>query len=306
MNGKVGKLLDVDALLKELSRFRPLRNAPMSGYTTFGVGGPADAVFEPACGEDVLTIVRAASTRGVPYYIMGNGSNLLVRDGGVRGIVVVIGANMSAICRRGNGFVAEAGAPLNALMRLALNENLMGLEWACGIPGTVGGACAMNAGAYGGDMSQSLTQVEYIENGQIRRHAVRPGDMGYRQSVYAAPRRIVLSAAVELNRDDGKAASRQAAYLAARKEKQPLGEKSAGSVFKRPPGHYAGALIEEAGLKGRRIGGAKVSEKHAGFIVNAGGATAGDILRLIAHVRQTVRDQFGVSLTCEVKIWGED
>jgi UDP-N-acetylmuramate dehydrogenase len=220
--------------------------------------------------------------------------------------VIVIGAGLSDVKRQGDLVIAGAGVSLTQLSRRTLEMGLMGLEWACGIPGALGGACAMNAGAYGGEMSQVLRSLRVVENGRIAEYAAKSEEFGYRVSPYSAPDRIVLSAVLELKPDDGGAADRQAEYMHRRQQKQPLSYPSAGSIFKRPPGHFAGALIESAGLKGESVGGAQVSELHAGFIINTGGATADDVLKLIDRVRERVLAVHGIELHCEPKIWGED
>lgn len=300
-------LSKLEALCRELSDMELLKNAPMRKLTTFGVGGPADALLYPRSEEEIRRAVEACKAMDVPFYVMGNGSNLLVRDGGIRGLVLVIGGNFSSVRVTGEEIDAQAGVTLTALAGEALQNGLMGLEWACGIPGTLGGACAMNAGAYGGSMDQVLRSVRLLkQDGEILDHVVQTGDLGYRESAFCAPQAIVLAARLKLCRDDGGARERQNCYLQQRREKQPLSEKSAGSTFKRPPGHFAGALIEGAGLKGARVGGAAVSQKHAGFVINTGGATARDILQLIALVQARVQEAYGVALHMEVKVLGEE
>ncbi len=296
----------IDALCEQLSDLNIRRGVPMRTLTTFRLGGPADAVLFARAEEDVLRAVSACAELEIPCHMIGNGSNLIVRDGGIRGLVVVIGPDMADIVRDGDTVTAGAGISITELSRRAVGMGLMGLEWACGIPGTLGGACAMNAGAYGGEMSHVLKSLRVLEGGRIVDYMAKPEEFGYRHSPYMAPGRVVLSATLFLEPDDGGAAERQADYMQRRKAKQPLSYPSAGSVFKRPPGHFAGALIESAGLKGTRIGDAQVSELHAGFIINLGGATADDVLRLIEHVRTRVRETHGVELECEPRIWGED
>ncbi len=296
----------IDAVCAALADLPLERDVPMRALTTFGLGGPADLLLRARSEQDVLRASAAAEKIGFPLYMMGNGSNLLVRDGGIRGLVVVASSRMASFSINGTTIRADAGISLTALSREALKANLMGLEWACGIPGTLGGACAMNAGAYGGSMHLVLKRVRFIENGEIQECDVRPGDMDYRESVYCAPVRVVLGATLALSPDDGGAAERQADYMRRRQEKQPLQDKSAGSTFKRPPGCFTGVLIEGIGMKGARIGGALVSPRHAGFIVNDGTATAADVLRLIETVQERVYDAYGVHLRCEIKIWGDD
>lgn len=294
---------EYEAILKRLDGLILARGTMMRDLTTFRIGGPADYVLHTQQAADVVRGIEACVALGVPYRVIGNGSNLLVRDEGVRGMVIVTAGGLSALSREGNAITCGAGLSLTALSREALQMGLAGLEWACGIPGTVGGACAMNAGAYGGDMKQLVTHVCALEDGAIRTYAVQDGDFGYRKSAFCAPERVVLDITLALTEDDGSATARQAEYTARRREKQPLSAYSAGSTFKRPEGHFAGALIESAGLKGARIGGAQVSTLHAGFIINTGNATADDVLRLIDHVRACVLQAHGVTLECEVKIW---
>lgn len=296
----------IDALCEQLSDLNIRRGVPMRTLTTFRLGGPADAVLFARAEEDIPRAVNACTAQGIAYHIIGNGSNLIVRDGGIRGLVVVIGTDMAGFVRAGDTVTAGAGISITELSRRTVGLGLMGLEWACGIPGTLGGACAMNAGAYGGEMSHVLKCVRVLEGGRIAQRTAKPEEFSYRQSPYMAPECVVISATLSLTPDDGGAAARLSDYMRRRQAKQPLTYPSAGSVFKRPPGHFAGALIESAGLKGARIGGAQVSDLHAGFIVNMGGATADDVLRLIDHVRSRVREVHGVELECEPRIWGED
>ena len=294
-------MFNIDALSRALGSIKTEKDVPMKRLTTFRVGGAADLVAYPADEAAVLCAVNACNEQGVSYYILGNGSNILVRDEGIRGAVIVLAGG--DITQSGGTLCADAGVSLTTLSREAAARGLMGLEWACGIPGTVGGACAMNAGAYGGDMKQILTRVRVLENARVFEYTVTENDLGYRTSTLCAPARVVLGATVSLLPDDGGAHERMQEYMARRKEKQPLSAYSAGSTFKRPPGQFAGALIEGAGLKGFSIGGAQVSELHAGFVINTGAATADDILRLIEHIQETVLRVYGVVLECELKLW---
>ena len=295
-------------ILSEFARDdQVLLNEPMSRHTTFRVGGPADVMFLPESGEQVAAALAAAKAAGAAAYVIGNGSNLLVRDGGIRGLVIALGEGMSAIAREGNVVTAQAGASLAKVAAFAQGEGLAGLEFASGIPGTLGGGCAMNAGAYGGQLSDYLIDAEVLLDGRRRTLTVGEMDMGYRTTRPLREGGVVLSARFRLMPDDPETiAARMRELNARRRDKQPLNYPSAGSTFKRPEGHFAGALIEGAGLKGRSVGGARVSEKHAGFIVNAGGATAADILNLIRLVQDEVRAKFGVALETEVRIIGED
>ena len=283
-----------------------LENEPMSRHTTFRVGGPADLMFFPCDCDQVCLSLSAAREAGVAAWVIGNGSNLLVRDGGIRGLVIVLGEGMARIGRDGDIVEAQAGAPLSRVAAFAQAEGLSGLEFAGGIPGTLGGGCAMNAGAYGGEMVQVLMDARVLMEGQVRTLNRDEMDMGYRTSRPLREGGVVLSARLGLKQGDREViAARMRDLNARRREKQPLNFPSAGSTFKRPEGYYAGALIEQAGLKGKSVGGAQVSLKHAGFIVNTGSATAGDILALIELVQSEVRARFGVELQTEVRIMGE-
>ena len=283
-----------------------LENEPMSRHTTFRVGGPADALFLPESPEQVVQALDAARDAGVPAIVIGNGSNLVVRDGGIRGLVIALGEGMAAIARVDDAVTAWAGASLARVSAYAQASGLAGLEFASGIPGTLGGGCAMNAGAYGGQLSDVLIDAEVLLDGAVRTMTVGELEMGYRTSLPLRRGGVVLSARFGLTPDDPEAiAGRMRELNARRRDKQPLNYPSAGSTFKRPEGYFAGALIEQAGLKGRSVGGAQVSEKHAGFIVNTGGATAADILALIGIVQDEVEAQSGVRLETEVRILGE-
>ena len=301
----------MEQLLQSLSAFarsdQILINEPMSRHTTFRVGGPADVMFLPESGEQVARALAAAQALGVPAYVIGNGSNLIVRDGGVRGLVIALGEGMGAILRDGGIVTAQAGASLARVAAFAQSEGLSGLEFASGIPGTLGGGCAMNAGAYGGQLSDVLIDAEVLMGGTLKTLTREEMQMGYRTTRPLREGGVVLSARFALTEDDPEAiAGRMRELNARRRDKQPLNHPSAGSTFKRPEGHFAGALIEGAGLKGRSVGGAQVSEKHAGFIVNAGGATAADILALIRIVQDEVKARYGVALETEVRVIGED
>ena len=297
----------IDALSAIAGSHQILENEPMSRHTTFRVGGPADLVFLPESGEQVAAALKAAQSAGVPAYVIGNGSNLLVKDGGIRGLVIALGEGMSAVSREGNTVTAQAGASLARVAAFAQSEGLSGLEFASGIPGTLGGGCAMNAGAYGGQLSDCLIDARVLMGGEARTLTVSEMEMGYRTTRPLREGGVVLSARFALTADDpGAIAARMKELNARRRDKQPLNYPSAGSTFKRPEGHFAGALIEGAGLKGRSVGGAQVSEKHAGFIINTGSAAAADILGLIRLVQAEVREKYGVELETEVRIIGED
>ena len=293
--------------LRKIAPDRVLENAPMSRYTTFRVGGPADALFLPASVEELQEALAAAKAEGIPVSLIGNGSNLIVRDGGIRGLVIALGEPFSELRVEGMQVWAQAGARLSAVAAAAQRAGLAGLEFASGIPGTLGGGCAMNAGAYGGELKDVLVWADVLLDGELHRLSRDEMEMGYRSTMPLRRGAIVVAACFELRRDDPEAIQERMRDLAnRRREKQPLNLPSAGSTFKRPEGHFAGALIEQCELKGCTIGGAQVSEKHAGFIVNVGDATAADILNLIEHVQRVVRAQTGVHLETEVRVLGEN
>ena len=297
----------IEALSAIAGSHQILENEPMSRHTTFRVGGPADVLFLPESEEQLVQALSIAREAGVPCIVIGNGSNLVVRDGGIRGLVIALGEGMAAIVRTGETLTAWAGASLARVSAYAQAGGLSGLEFASGIPGTLGGGCAMNAGAYGGQLSDVLIDARVLLDGAVRTLTVDGMQMGYRTSLPLREGGIVISARFALTPDDPEAiAERMRELNARRREKQPLNYPSAGSTFKRPEGYFAGALIEQAGLKGKRVGGAQVSEKHAGFIVNTGGSTAKDILTLIGIVQDEVEARFGVRLETEVRILGED
>ncbi len=294
----------LEQLCDVLKDMRLEYNVPMCSLTSFRIGGPADLVLYPKSEADILLAMDACSRFDVPCSVIGSGTNLLVSDTGIRGLVICISGTLDQIEQQGTRLHVGAGRSLTSLAREALARGFMGLEWACGIPGSVGGACAMNAGAYGGEIKQILRSVRALHGGTIETFPVEEHDLGYRTSKFCAPEYIVLSAEFALLPDDGNGAERQRQYTEQRRQKQPLSTPSAGSTFKRPPGHFAGALIEQAGLKGFRIGGAMVSDLHAGFIVNTGGASADDVKRLIEHVQREVYKRSGVQLECEIKMMG--
>ncbi|MBR0365574.1 MAG: UDP-N-acetylmuramate dehydrogenase [Clostridia bacterium] len=282
-------------------------NEPMSKHTTFKIGGAADMYVSATGTDELLSLIKAAKDTKIPYMIKGNGSNMLVGDGGIRGLVIEIGAGMSDISVNGNIVTAGAGALLSKVASEAARASLTGFEPLSGIPGTLGGGLYMNAGAYGGEMKQVVKTVTYTDdNGNIKTIRGDECGFGYRSSIFTDGGKYIVSAELELR--PGKPEEIRAAmsdYNKRRTEKQPLSYPSAGSVFKRPEGYFAGALIEGAGLKGKRIGGAEVSELHAGFIINVGGATAADVLDLIGYVQKTVKDRYGVELETEVRLIGE-
>lgn len=283
------------------------RNVPLSGYTTLRVGGPAEAFAEPSSEAELDGLLRAARETDTPVLLLGNGSNLLVRDGGFPGVAVHLGRSFAAIQQTDNTLTAQAGALLSSLSRAAQMAGLSGLEFAQGIPGTVGGGVYMNAGAYGGELSQTITAVRVWTDDGILEIPGEKMHFSYRHSLTMEKGYLVLGASFSLMQDNPQAIEEKMRdYAARRREKQPLEYPSAGSFFKRPEGHYAGALIEQAGLKGASVGGAQVSEKHAGFLINRGGATAQDFLRLMTQVQETVEKKFQVRLEPEVRIIGSE
>ncbi len=280
-------------------------NMPMSEYTSFRIGGNAEVLVEPASVGELLRCLSIAKELDKKVIIIGNGTNMLVSDEGIEGICIRIAERMSAAEINGTRINVQAGARIASIAKKSVLNGLMGLEWAAGIPGTVGGAIAMNAGAYYGEMSMVLKKVSGIMDGGFCSFDVKDDDMGYRKSRFIAPDFLTCEAEIELIPDDGSALSRMNDYNARRREKQPLSYPSAGSTFKRPEGYFAGALIEQAGLKGTSIGGAMVSTKHAGFIINTGNATCSDVLALIELVQKRVYDMSGVMLETEVKYIGK-
>ena len=298
-----------DTLRAATSIAQVLEHEPMARHTTMRVGGPAEILFSPASEGELLFAVREAKRAGAPFRIIGNGSNLLVLDGGLPGLTIRLGEAFSKISVDGNRIRVQAGALLSRVAAAARDASLTGLEFASGIPGSTGGGMAMNAGAYGGQLSDVFEGCRALdpETGIIS--ALGPAEMalGYRESAALSRGLIVTEAAFRLTAGDRSAIQAKMDDLSARRrEKQPLNLPSAGSTFKRPEGYFAGALIEQAGLKGLRVGGACVSEKHAGFVVNDRNATARDVLDLIHLVQARVLEHSGVRLETEVRILGEE
>ena len=280
---------------------------PMKNHTTFRVGGPAAYFVMPRTAEEVAKVTELCAQENVPYYIVGNGSNLLVSDKGYDGVIIQIYKQMSRVEVKGHEIYAQAGALLSMVAKRALDTELAGFEFAAGIPGTLGGACVMNAGAYGGEMKDVLKSVTVLDkDGNVKKLAKDELELGYRTSVIAKKGYIVLDAVMELK--EGKAEEIKALMddLKERRiTKQPLEYPSAGSKFKRPDGYFAGKLIQDADLRGFQVGGAQVSEKHCGFVINKDGATASDVMELMRQVSDKVYDKFGVRLEPEVKRLGE-
>lgn len=297
-----------DKLNNVIAKDSILIDEPMSRHTTFRVGGPTDFFVTPKAKEEVRDVIRICKEAGMPYYIIGNGSNLLVSDAGYRGVIVQIYKEMNEVKVEGDLVKAQAGALLSGIAAKALGAELSGFEFASGIPGTIGGACVMNAGAYGGEMKDVLESVTVLTGeGKIIELGRNELELGYRTSVIAKKGYIVLGAVLKLERGDGEKIK---TYMDELKEKrvtkQPLEYPSAGSTFKRPEGYFAGKLIEDAGLRGFQVGGAQVSEKHCGFVINRDHATAADIMELMRQVQIRVKENSGVDLEPEVKRLGDE
>ena len=279
----------------------------LSGYVNFKVGGPADILLIPENEEQVLKSINICKENNIPFYVIGNGSNILVRDGGFRGVVISL-KKVNNITVKDDKIIAEGGAMLKAVSDKAMENSLTGFEFACGIPGTIGGAVFMNAGAYDGEISHVIESADVInEDGKVVTLTKDELDFGYRSSLVMKKGYVVLSATFALKKGTVKTIKELIDDLTNKREsKQPLEYPSAGSTFKRPTGYFAGKLIQDAGLKGYSIGGAAVSEKHSGFVINKGNATAKDITDLIKYIQDEVKRQFGVDLHPEVRIIGEE
>lgn len=291
-------------LLTKLPENTIYLNEPMKNYTTFRIGGPVDILVKPDSITNLSVAIKLCNEHKIPYYILGNGSNLLVADEGFRGVVIQIYTNLQEIKVEGNKVTAQAGALLSKVATKALEHSLTGFEFAHGIPGTLGGAVVMNAGAYGGEMKQVLISCDVLDQeGNIITLSNEALELGYRTSIIQKKGYIVLAATIALQEGNKEEISAHMKELMdRRKEKQPLDKPSAGSTFKRPEGHFAGKLIMDSGLKGYQIGGAMVSEKHSGFVINCGGATFKDVVALIKHVQEVVKEKYQVLLEPEVKI----
>ena len=277
---------------------------PMSRHTTFRIGGPAALMALPRTVGEAKAAVKAARALEVEPFFLGNGSNLLAADGGYPGFVVKLAGDFDQIREVNRGLEAGSAVLLSRLSNALLGRGLTGLEFAGGIPGSVGGAVIMNAGAYGGEVAQVLESATFLdESGEVRTLPAPECGFGYRKSVFSDRKCLILKARFHLEQGGPAAIKARMEELAAkRREKQPLEYPSAGSMFKRPPGHFAAALIDQCGLKGLTVGGAQVSEKHAGFVVNRGGATCADVLALVDQVKGEVLRQTGVELEMEVKV----
>jgi UDP-N-acetylmuramate dehydrogenase len=282
-------------------------NEPLSAHTSFKIGGPADLFIEADSETQLIATIKILKENNVKYFLLGNGSNLLVSDDGFRGAIINLIGDFTKIEKISDDEIfCGAGAKLSSLCNFALLNNLSGLEFAFGIPGSAGGAVFMNAGAYGGEMKDVITKAYHItDNLEKSSFSIDELNLGYRHSIYSENDYIITGVTVKLNPDKKEnIKAKMDDFLGRRKSKQPLEYPSAGSVFKRPEGYFAGALIEGCNLKGFSIGGAQVSEKHAGFIINRGGATAKDVLNLVDYIKEKVLEKDGVTLECEIKTLG--
>ena len=297
----------IEALKEIVPADKVLLQEPMKLHTTFRIGGPADCLVYLENEEQLCKIQKYLRLVDVPYTVIGNGSNLLVSDQGYAGIVLVVGKHMSRIEVKDCYLEAEAGALMSQVAKAAKEHGLTGLEFAAGIPGTIGGGAVMNAGAYGGEMKDIVQNVTVLtREGEIRELEKEELGFGYRASVIKDRGYVVLGAELMLvPGDKEKILARMQELKNKRVEKQPLEYPSAGSAFKRPEGYFAGKLVMDAGLSGYAVGGAKVSEKHCGFLINAGGATASDVMELIRQIQAKVKEQFGVQLEPEIQFLGE-
>ena len=299
-----------EAVVQALRKFVPEENIclqeSMASHTTFRIGGLADCFMQLENTEQLIKVRKYLSQVGVPFFVLGNGSNLLVSDEGFRGVILQIGPKMNRVKVEGSVIVAQAGASMAQIARTAMEHELTGMEFASGIPGTIGGGVVMNAGAYGGELSRIVTQVNVVNSeGEIMELDNETMEFGYRTSTIRNNSFTVTEVILRLEKGDRQQIRERMEELAARRrEKQPLEYPSAGSTFKRPAGHYAGQLIMEAGLRGFQCGGAKVSDKHCGFVINTGNATAEDVRKLIREVQARVKDQFNVDLETEVLFLG--
>lgn len=309
---KSEKQINIELLCLKIERFIEAKriniNASMSKYTSFRTGGNADAMVIVENEEELKSILCLFSKERVPHIILGNGSNILVKDGGYRGVIVKLGESFNSIKVKDNEITAHAGAKISAVAKEAMEHGLSGMEFASGIPGSVGGGVFMNAGAYGGEIKDIILSVRAITKDGSKEYEVSNEDMqlGYRHSTFQENGDIIISATFQLKLGEKRAiAAEMKELMDRRNQKQPVNLPSAGSFFKRPEGYFAGKLIQDSGLKGLSVGGAQVSPLHAGFIVNNGGATATDILNLMKLIQNTVFNKFGVKLEPEVRILGD-
>ena len=297
----------IEACRKFLKPEQLLMDAPMREHTTFEIGGPADCLIKPASMEETQQILRLVKEYDLPLTFVGNGSNMLVSDKGIRGVVVNFADTFNTIQVEGTKMTVGAGALLKDIAEAAAQHSLAGLEFACGIPGSIGGAVFMNAGAYGGETKSVVKVVRAVNrDGEIKTYGLDELELGYRHSIFQTNGEAIVEVELELTPGSEEEIRASIADFTQRREsKQPLEMPSAGSTFKRPEGYFAGTLIDQTGLKGLSVGGAQVSTKHAGFVVNKGGATAADVINLIHEVQKRVKEAHGVELQPEVRLIGE-
>ncbi len=301
-------ITELPVQLAQLPDVTVLTNEPMAAHTSFGIGGAADLLVMPSSIGALAAAIKVLADTGVNVCYIGNGTNILVRDGGIRGAVIKLSEALTGIRRQGNVLIARAGESLGALCQHCAQQGLSGLEFAAGIPGSVGGAILMNAGANGGQMADATQWVDVVtDGGEIQRRYRDEIEFGYRRSCFQDNKLAIAQVAVQLTPADSRDVYR-ALYEAVeeRCRRQPVGQASAGCIFKHPADDYAGRLLEEAQTKGMRVGDAMVSPKHANFIVNLGHATARDVLQLIEQIQQKVHDEFGILLESEIRIIGQD
>lgn len=296
----------LDSIYEIVDRENVKLDEPMKNHTTFRIGGNAE-VFAQVATSEIADLIKLCKVNNVPYVILGNGSNVLVGDKGVKGVVISVGNRMSSIEIENDEVFAEAGALLSQVANMAATESLTGMEFAAGIPGSIGGAVLMNAGAYGGEIKDILVSVKLLtEEGEIVERLAKDLDLSYRHSAIMSEGGVVLSARLKLKKGDEVEIRKTMTELKEKRvEKQPLNYPSAGSTFKRPEGYFAAKLIDDCGLRGYRVGGAQVSEKHCGFVVNVGNATASDVLSVMKDVNDKVKSAVDVELEPEVRMIGE-
>lgn len=279
---------------------------PLAPHTSMKIGGSCDIFVKPACEEQICEVIKLCRSKDIPFFVLGKGSNVLASSNGYRGCIISVEQYMymGEVTVSGTQVTAAAGASLSSVCKAALDNSLTGLEFAYGIPGSVGGALYMNAGAYGGEMKDVVKSCRYIdENGDIREMAAKDMQLSYRHSFFSGKGCVITSVTMELTQGDKhEIKARMDELMQRRRDKQPLEFPSCGSTFKRPEGYFAAALIEECGLKGCTVGGAQVSEKHSGFVINRNNATFEDVMQLVAHIKKTVQEQKGVELECEMLI----
>lgn len=299
--------MNKDLMIAQFPEIALLKDEPLLNYTYTKTGGPADILAFPKTAEEAKQLFDYCREQAIPWIVLGNASNLIVRDGGIRGVVIML-SEMNQIVVDGTSLIVDAGAKLIDTTYVALHESLTGFEFACGIPGSVGGAVFMNAGAYDGEIQDVFASCDVLlANGQIVTYTKEEMEFAYRHSKLQEQKMIILSSRFDLAKGDQEQIKKRMDELTElRQLKQPLEYPSCGSVFKRPVGHFTGKLIQDAGLQGLKWGGAQISEKHAGFIVNVDQATATDYVELIAHIQQVIKETFDVTLETEVRIIGEE